>query len=135
MNLRETDPIPTRHHEKKPQRALRVVLRRIRGKPTAEVGKSSGPVSRAAQAEAASETSHKRGARVQKHNGARNTRTEGASGAGANHRTCQEEQLRDRPASVYLSRGPSSDFNGAACVETLVDCRFRGHVTCARCVC
>ena len=124
----------------------------LRSKLPAEVCKSSDPVSRsAAQTAAASETSHKRVAGAQKHNrrrtlragtaeleaecGARNTRTEGASGAGANHRTCQEEQLLDRPASVYLSRGPSSDFNGAACVEALVDCRFRGHVTCARCVC
>ena len=48
MKLRWTDPIPTRRHEGKPQRGLRVALRRIRDKPPAEVGKSSGPVSSAA---------------------------------------------------------------------------------------
>ena len=42
------------------------------------------------------------------------------------------EQLRDQQAAVYLSRGQPPDFNGDACVETLVGCRFRGLVTSTR---
>ena len=76
------------------------------GKPPAEVGKSNGPMSSAAaQAEAAAETNHQRSARPQRRTrrrtvragtaepeaecGAKNTRPEGASGAGTNHRVCQ----------------------------------------------